>query len=223
MALADLPCGPLEGLLPPVVAVEESAGAMAGELWPVERLAVAGAAGRRVSDFAAGRAAARSALARLGHPAVAVPVGRRRQPVWPPGVVGSITHTEGHVAAAVAWADDVRALGIDVEKVDAVGPDLALHVVGPAEAGPWRQAMGRAWAAAVFSLKESVFKATYPLAGVELGFLDVATDVAPDGRVTVRPASHRAADLGLDGLSGGAVASAGHVFTAVWLGPEDRP
>jgi 4'-phosphopantetheinyl transferase EntD len=40
-----------------------------------------------------------------------------RTPVWPDGVVGSITHTGDFAAAAVAWAADIAGLGIDSEQV----------------------------------------------------------------------------------------------------------
>jgi hypothetical protein len=65
---------------------------------------------------------------------VDLPVGPNRAPVWPTGVVGSITHVlDSHygtyAAAAVARADAVLALGIDFEMEDS----LHFHV--------WRHAL----------------------------------------------------------------------------------
>ena len=70
------------------------AGAGAGDLLGPERDAVTGATPGRVGEFAAGRVAARAALAGLGDgPSRARRDGRR--PRWPAGVVGSITHCAG--------------------------------------------------------------------------------------------------------------------------------
>ncbi|HEY3692789.1 MAG TPA: hypothetical protein VGL46_21300 [Pseudonocardiaceae bacterium] len=41
--------------------------------------------------------------------------GERRKPVWPPGVVGSLTHCTGYRAAAVAHRRGVLTVGIDAE------------------------------------------------------------------------------------------------------------
>ena len=71
-----------------------------------ERAAVAGAVASRQREFAGGRTCARRALLRLGHAAQPIPVGACRAPVWPHGVVGSITHCSSFAAAAVARAAD---------------------------------------------------------------------------------------------------------------------
>lgn len=74
----------------------------------------------RLREFASGRAYAKQALAMLGVDNVELPVGPDRLPVWPDGLLGSITHAriDGHrsyVAAAVAKVRSVAALGIDLE------------------------------------------------------------------------------------------------------------
>ena len=73
-----------------------------GWLRPEERAYVESAVPRRVREFAAGRQCARLALRELGGPDEAIPVGLSRQPKWPPGIVGSITHTVGYCLAVVA-------------------------------------------------------------------------------------------------------------------------
>ena len=57
---------------------------------PEERAHIAGASPGRVAHFALGRWCARQALVALGAEPVAIPVGERRQPVWPAGVRFSI-------------------------------------------------------------------------------------------------------------------------------------
>ena len=68
--------------------------AMQGELLPPEAQAIDHAVPKRRREFTAGRTAARRACARLGVWAGALPVAADRTPVWPEGVVGSISHSD---------------------------------------------------------------------------------------------------------------------------------
>ena len=85
-------------------------------LWPEEAAAVQHAVEKRRREFAVGRMLARAALAAIGDPPSAIPTGNHREPVWPAGIVGSITHCAGYCAAAVARDAMVVALGIDAEQ-----------------------------------------------------------------------------------------------------------
>src|ERR1700716_1803425 len=58
----------------------------------------------RQREFLAGRLCAAQALRCLGADSTHVGMAGDRAPVWPDGVVGSITHSGGFAAAAVAWA-----------------------------------------------------------------------------------------------------------------------
>jgi 4'-phosphopantetheinyl transferase EntD len=158
-----------EGLLP--TAARWFAGPVAGgELYAEEIAAVAGAVPARRAEFAAGRAAAREAMAALGVEPVAVPVGARRMPVWPLGVVGSITHCSGLVAAAVAWAADIAALGIDAEPAAPLPADVLDAVATPAERGALD---GELAGTIVFCAKEAFYKCWSALDGAVLEFHDV--------------------------------------------------
>ena len=142
--------------------------------------AVATAAPRRRAEFTAGRALARAALSELGIPPAAIPVGTRRQPVWPFGTVGSITHCEGFTAAAAARARDANGLGIDAEPikrrllptvVDRVCNEKELEgVVDLGNFGPLL----------VFSAKEAVYKAWFPSTLRQLNFGQVVLDFLLD-------------------------------------------
>jgi 4'-phosphopantetheinyl transferase EntD len=68
---------------------------------------------KRQREFLAGRWCAKQALQCLGAGSTDVAMAEDRAPIWPDGVVGSITHTGDFAAAAVAWAADIAALGID--------------------------------------------------------------------------------------------------------------
>ena len=100
-----------------------------------------------------------------------------RAPVWPDGVVGSITHAGNFAAAAVAWAADIAALGIDSEQIidPAAARDIA-DVCMVEEPALFKAADGRSFCefcTFVFSAKESVFKCLFPLTRKFFEFSDV--------------------------------------------------
>ena len=181
----------IEALLPPAaVVVTARTDDADATLAAAEEVAVQRAVASRRAEFTTGRVCARAALARLGVPVEAVPVGDRRAPVWPDGVVGAITHCAGFRAAAVARASEVRALGIDAES-HAPLPDGVLGAVS--DAGE-RAVLGAlaptdpavCWDRLLFSAKESVYKAWFPLTGSWLGFDDAEVTPAVDGTFAAR-------------------------------------
>ncbi len=132
---------------------------------------------KRRQDFRLGRAAARKALEMIGFPVV-TPVlrGPHREPVWPIGVVGSIAHGSGYGIAAAAWQQDVPAIGIDIQKIEERYTDeLIARFADPDEFEWVRSDPSKRTERAVklFSAKEAVFKALYPLGKVWFAF-DVA-------------------------------------------------
>jgi 4'-phosphopantetheinyl transferase EntD len=151
-----------------------------GMLEPEEAVAVARAVAKRVGEFAAGRLCARRALERFGLTGVRIPAASDRQPVWPSGFAGSITHTAGFCAAVVGKRDDFRGLGLDTEIADAVKPELWSSICVPAELewiGRWPAHARPLAAALVFSAKEAFYKAQYPITGEFMSFADL--EVAP--------------------------------------------
>jgi len=182
----------IEAILPgTVAAVETSDDPPGAVLYPEEEPFVARAVDKRRREFTAGRWCARQALVRLGRPAVPIPSSPDRQPQWPPGVVGSITHCAGYRAAALAHDRDLHTIGIDAEPHGAL-PDGVLRAVAlPDEQDRLARLAadepGVHWDRLLFSAKESVFKAWYPLARRWLGFedADLVLDPASD-RFTAR-------------------------------------
>jgi 4'-phosphopantetheinyl transferase EntD len=161
------------------------------ELLGPERDLVARAVESRRREVATVRHLARRALGGLGHPPVPIPVNRRGAPQWPDGVVGSMTHCAGYRGAAVAPADLSASLGVDAE-TNAPLPDGVLDTVTlPSERSRIARLAARypdvCWDRLWFSAKESVFKAWYPLTGLELDFdeADISVDPA-DGRFSAR-------------------------------------
>lgn len=148
------------------------------ELWergllPEEAACLGRAAEKRRREFTAGRNCAREALALLGAEPAPILVGERREPRWPPGIVGSITHVDGYCAAVVARGDVVRAIGIDAVAHEPLDPSVAALVCTDRERDQLAGLPPAAhWDVLTFSAKESLFKAWYPLARRWLDFAD---------------------------------------------------
>ncbi len=163
-------------LFPPEVAVAAVDPRLAqARVLPEEAPAIANAVGRRQREFAAGRAAARQAMADLGVGEMPVPMGADRAPIWPQGVVGSISHTEAHCAAVVTCAPQIQSLGLDLEPDSPLERHLWDEICTPAEMA-WLAAQADSWrgrlAKLIFSAKECAFKCQYPLTRKHLSFQD---------------------------------------------------
>lgn len=174
----------LARILPATVSTVESFGDIAGAtLHPTERPLVERAVPQRRAEFATTRHCARLALKRLGHPSVPILSGDRRQPLWPDGVTGSLTHCVGYRAAAVAHTGEVASLGIDAEPNLALPPDVLEPISSDAERAMLGKLPDRGvyWDRLLFSAKESIYKAWFPLTGAWLGFHDVQLSIDPDG------------------------------------------
>jgi enterobactin synthetase component D len=133
------------------------------------------AAAKRRAEFLGGRLTARRALAALtGSPST--PAQDAEQlPDWPAGTVGSITHSRGLAAAVVANRATYRGIGLDAEVV--MSGERARRLAGQilvASELAWLDRLPAEWQGEfltlVFSLKESLFKALYPLVGQRFYF-----------------------------------------------------
>jgi 4'-phosphopantetheinyl transferase EntD len=169
--------------LPAAVAVSGGAIETAlGELFPVEAEAVRKVVPKRRDEFVAGRTNARRALAELGVAPVPIPIGPRRAPVWPAGIVGSISHCRGYCIAVAARAHDLAGIGIDVELDEPISAGVAARICSGAELADraaLEQRIAMDLPKLLFSIKESVYKAYFPLAETFLDFSDVAVELHP--------------------------------------------
>ena len=146
---------------------------------------------KRQAEYLAGRLCAREALRRLCGQALTPGRDGDGVPVWPAGTVGSISHGAGRAAALVASAAHWRGLGIDLEKHLSVdrARRLAGEILTPGELQRAAQLPPEAFAARVtltFSLKESLFKALYPLVLRRFYFQDAELLEGADGHARLR-------------------------------------
>ncbi len=171
----------LERILPATAAVVATADDLEAPLFPEEEEALGRPVEKRRREFVTARACSRQALARLGMPAQAIPAGPKGEPVWPPGVVGSITHCAGYRACALARDADLVTIGVDAEIDEPLPQGLLSDVALPEERRQLR-ALALAeprvsWDRLLFSIKESVYKAWFPLARQWLGFEDATVTI----------------------------------------------
>jgi 4'-phosphopantetheinyl transferase EntD len=177
-------------LLPASVAIAQMDPRLADPacLHPLEREQITNAVESRRREYAAGRLLARSLLGATGSADVALTNGPDRAPIWPPHVVGSITHCPSLCAVAIARSSDLFGIGIDVEPAEPLPEDVADRVLSPAE----RKSIARlprqlrtVAARLVFSAKEATYKALYPTTRRFLDFPDLHVELDTNGEFTV--------------------------------------
>ena len=219
----------IEELLPRTVVVVEAYGDDGADapLYPEEAALLTRAVPKRRREFAAVRSCARRAMRKLGVPARPVLPGERGAPVWPDGLTGSITHCEGYCAAALVRAADLASLGIDAETHGPLPEGVLASVSLPEEAARIGRLSAERpavhWDRLLFSAKESVYKAWFPLTGEWLDFheadIDLFTDPGERTRGGFRAAllvpGPRVGDRRLDHFDGRWTAEGGLVATAV--------
>ncbi|WP_331991748.1 4'-phosphopantetheinyl transferase family protein [Dyella sp.] len=126
---------------------------------------------KRQAEFFHGRAMARKALEALNISAAEIPAGTSRQPIWPSGVVGSISHTHRFAAAVALSAETCAGVGIDMEHIAGADACAALSATAMHEQElRYLQRLESTFPfnvllTAVFSAKESFFKGAFSAVG----------------------------------------------------------
>jgi 4'-phosphopantetheinyl transferase EntD len=156
-----------------------------------ESAAIQGVALSRRVEFAAGRLAARRALAEIGFVNAEIPMADDRSPRWPPGTVGSISHTADLAIAVVARITDVIAIGIDIEKRGSVQIKLWPLILVESEIA-WiartPEGQHESWATLIFAAKEAFYKLQYPITHAWIDFKEVEVTILPNkGTFRLRP------------------------------------
>ena len=131
---------------------------------------------KRLADFSTGRYCAIKALEQLGINNSIIPIGKDREPIWPEGIVGSISHCDSLTGAIVAKSSDHISLGLDIEEIGRVTPDLWDLVFTENEKNYLFRLSDEdilVQSTAIFSIKEAFYKFQHPLTKTFLDFLDV--------------------------------------------------
>ncbi|MDL9936307.1 4'-phosphopantetheinyl transferase superfamily protein [Gordonia sp. ABSL1-1] len=164
----------IDRLVPAGVATAEAFTDPPGlEPMPAELSLIAKAVDKRRREFTTARHCARQAMAQLGIEPAPILRGERGAPVWPAGVVGSLTHCDGYRGAVVAYGLGVRSLGIDAEPHAPLPDGVLDHTSIAAERAVLAtRAPGLHWDRLLFCAKEATYKAWFPLTNRWLGFED---------------------------------------------------
>ncbi|MET9523491.1 4'-phosphopantetheinyl transferase family protein [Streptomyces coeruleorubidus] len=224
----------MQDLLPQTVVTVEAYGheSVDAPLYPEEAALVARAVAKRRREFAVVRSCARRAMEKLGVPPQPVLPGERGAPRWPAGLVGSMTHCDGYCAAALVRATDLASVGIDAEAHGPLPEGVLPAVALPAEAERLRRLAAQRpdvhWDRLLFSAKESVYKAWFPLTGKWLDFTEADIEISADPgehlrgtfRATLLVPGPRVGDRRLGHFDGHWTADRGLVATAVAV-PHD--
>jgi 4'-phosphopantetheinyl transferase EntD len=186
-----------------------------------ERCLIEKAVPKRKREFTAGRTCARGALAGLGVAGGSILAGRRGQPLWPLGVRGSITHTDWYCGAAAARTVDFIAIGIDAELHTPLDGAVMNVICTEKEKGWCGQGHpGIHRAKLLFCVKEGLFKAAYPILGMDPGYLNVEVTVdlnARSFRLSAAKSGERELARLLEATQGTFELYANHILVAVWV------
>ncbi|TSD96102.1 4'-phosphopantetheinyl transferase superfamily protein [Skermania sp. ID1734] len=175
---------------------------------PLEAELIARAVDKRRREFMGARHCAREAMRQLGVEPGPVLRGDSGMPVFPRGVVGSLTHCAGYRGAALGHSMQFRSVGIDAEPHGPL-PDGVLEAVSLAAERDWLGTMPDRDIHSdrlLFCAKEATYKAWFPLTKRWLGFEDAHitfttdTETVPDALRSGRFRSEILIDpLALDG------------------------
>ena len=188
---------------------------------------IARAVAQRQAEFFHGRLCARAALGEWGVHGWQIGIGASREPIWPAGVIGSITHSRTLAAAAVLPSARGRGIGIDLEECadnDTGALEAIAHtVLLPSELAYLRSQRGSLSEAHLFKLafsaKESFYKAVFGVVGRFIDFSAIAIDAIDEdqGRIgyTVREPLCEAWQPGVRGDARFALIGQTHVLTGV--------
>ncbi len=126
-------------------------------------------------EFALGREAAHMALREIGiEGGPAVLRGTGGEPLWPLGVAGSISHCYPWSVAVVGQHSNDLAVGIDLESVDRLREIDIRNLICSDKELQWVQAgQIRERLLMVFSAKEAVYKALFPIYQRYIDFKEV--------------------------------------------------
>jgi len=156
-------------------------------LWPEERACSDGFGRERLQTFSTGRSCARKAMEFMGYAAMPIPAGKDRAPIWPSGITGSISHTQGLAGALLCTIDHHPSIGLDIERSTAVDRSLWDMLFDESELERISRAtIPDELATLYFSLKEAYYKMQYPLTRRFLDFREVRVENGPEGMLVRR-------------------------------------
>ena len=161
----------LERAVPGCAALVRPIACLQGRLFPAEEKHICGSASKRQREFIATRTAAREAMRKLGLPPQPVLKGQGGEPLWPAGIVGSLSHTDRVCGCILAPRKRYLSLGLDLEDPRRMEERLFPRILTPEERDTLSilpRPRSLLLATAIFSAKEACIKCFYPVLGTSL-------------------------------------------------------
>ncbi|RZT99024.1 4'-phosphopantetheinyl transferase EntD [Advenella incenata] len=131
----------------------------------------------RKAEFLAGRIAALCALKNIGIENFPIEIRKNRVPLWPQGIVGSISHTCNRAVSVVSLTSEIKNIGVDIENIMSIenASKVCSYIASRKE---YELLMSTNFSfelcsTILFSAKETLFKAIYPVANIFFDFVDV--------------------------------------------------
>ncbi|HKU82827.1 MAG TPA: 4'-phosphopantetheinyl transferase superfamily protein [Candidatus Nitrosocosmicus sp.] len=135
----------------------------------------------RLRASAAARNVARELMKPMGFVDFPILRGTFGNPIWPAGIVGSMAHNTQIAVAAIALQRELEAVGIDIENVEPLPPNMLDLICTPLEIHAISDyPLGTKL---LFVIKEAIYKAAYPLDHKFLDFHEIQVD--PAGRIAM--------------------------------------
>ena len=136
---------------------------------------------KRISEFSAGRYCAHKLLCKLGMDDGPILIGKNREPLWPPNILGAITHCKDLAGAAICTNGNLLSIGFDIENRKSLKNPIEKYICTKQEI-EWLNSQNNAdvptLTLLLFSIKESLDKCLFQANGYRLNFKDV--QVFPD-------------------------------------------
>jgi phosphopantetheine--protein transferase-like protein len=148
-----------------------------------EKKLTTGFAQKRHDHFNTGRYCAKMALSEIEVGNYEILKGEEGEPIWPEGFVGSISHTNGFYVAVVALRKRIKAIGLDIERIGKITNEMWNTIFTPHEQAFLKSKDVSEYAyysTLFFSLKESFYKAQYPITKEKLWFTDLEVVIEND-------------------------------------------
>jgi enterobactin synthetase component D len=119
---------------------------------------------KRKNEFYSGRWCAIQCLIQKNESNFAIQIGEDRAPIWPTGIIGSISHSNRLAAALLDESAYCLAIGLDIQPASSqtLAQDLKKTILHPLEIKRFDYQFNAKLFDLIFSAKESLFKALYP-------------------------------------------------------------
>lgn len=155
---------------------------------------------RRDPAFIAGRLAAHQALdTTTSHANFEILIGERGEPIWQKDIIGSISHCKSLAIATVAKNKDYKFIGIDIEEIERDFSSKIINRICSEQEKKWCEENNeKIRTLMIFSLKEAIYKALYPICKKFFGFKSVEIIYLKKGTFSVQLLEELCPELPID-------------------------